>query len=257
MNAACDCDLSLIIPCYNEEEILEENFRKVVAYLNSLRISYELILVEDCSRDNTAEIIRRLAGANPGLPLRTVFHQSNRGRGAAVRTGLTAARGKVAGFIDIDLEVPEWYILPCVLPILEGDCDIATGYRTYKLHFNFFLLSRHILSHGYRHLIRLLLQTGLKDTETGYKFFHREKILPVLAQTRNDHWFWDTEIMLLSEHSGLRIKEVPCLFIRNPDKTSTVKVFRDSLDYLAEVVRCRARLKKLARTRQHEKEQDR
>ena len=234
-------DLSLIICCYNEAEILEENFRRVVAYLDRLKLSCELIIVEDCSQDDTPNIIRRLVEERPDLPVKTIFHKKNIGRGGAVKTGLLASRGKVAGFIDIDLEVPEWYILPCVLPILEGDFNVVTGYRTYKLHFNFFLLSRHMLSHGYRWLLRLLLKTRLKDTETGYKFFHREKILPVLKITQSNHWFWDTEIMLLSEHNGLKIKEIPCLFIRNANKTSTVKVYRDSLKYLIEVVRYKRR----------------
>ena len=236
-------DLSLIICCYNEAEILEENFRRVVAYLDRLKLSYELIFVEDCSQDDTPNIIRRLVEEHPDLHVKTIFHKKNTGRGGAVKTGLMASSGKVAGFIDIDLEVPEWYILPCVLLILEGDFDVVTGYRTYKLHFNFFLVSRHILSHGYRRLLRLLLQTRLKDTETGYKFFHRVKILPVLKITQSGHWFWDTEIMLLSEHNGLKIKEIPCLFIRNPNKASTVRVLKDSIDYIKELLRFKVRMK--------------
>jgi len=243
----CDYDLSLIICCYNEAEILEESFRRVVAYLERLKLSYELIIVEDCSQDDTARIIKRLVKEFDGLPIRTIFHKKNMGCGAAVKTGLLAARGKVAGFIDIDLEVPEWYILPCVLPLFEDGYDVVTAYRSYKLHFNLFLLTRHILSHGYRQIVRILLKTSLKDTETGYKFFLREKILPLLEHTQNNHWFWDTEIMLLSENSGLRIKEIPCLFIRNPNKTSTVRIFRDSIDYFKEIVRYRKRLKSMVK----------
>lgn len=238
-------DLSLIICCYNEEEILDQNFRRVVEFLDRTRLNYELIIVEDCSRDNTATIIRRLLEEYSGWPVKTIFHQRNMGRGATVRDGLRAAEGRVAGFIDIDLEVPEWYILPCIMPILDGSVDIVSGYRTYKLHMNPWLLGRHVLSHGYRQIIRSLLRTGLKDTETGYKFFDRARILPLLDLATNNHWFWDTEIMLVSEHLGLRIREIPCLFIRNPEKTSTVKVFRDSADYLRQALRFRKRLRSI------------
>ncbi|HUU29724.1 MAG TPA: glycosyltransferase family 2 protein [archaeon] len=236
-------DLSLIICCYNEAEILDLNFRRVVSYLDNLKLNYELIVVDDCSRDGTRKIIRRLEQEFSDRSIKVIFHEENKGRGGAVKTGMQAAEGTVAGYIDIDLEVSEWYILPCVLMILNDGYDIVTGFRTYKVHLTFTSLSRHILSHVYRWLVRLLLKTDLKDTETGYKFFHREKILPVLDLTLSNHWFWDTEIMLLSERNGIKIKEIPCLFIRNPKKTSTVRVFKDSLDYLFEVIRFRARLK--------------
>ncbi len=235
-------DLSLIICCYNEEEILQENVRRLVGYLDRLRLSWELIFVDDCSRDRTRELIRALAEEFRDRPLKTIFHERNTGRGGAVKTGLRAARGTVAGFIDIDLEVPEWYILPCVQAILDGRAEIVTGLRTYKIRLSPYILSRHFLSMGYRLVVRRLVGTNLRDTETGYKFFRRETILPLLDRTVSNHWFWDTEVMLLAELQRLRIIELLCLFVRNPEKTSTVKVFRDSLRYLRELRQFKRRL---------------
>ncbi|MFH1069956.1 MAG: glycosyltransferase family 2 protein [Candidatus Glassbacteria bacterium] len=229
-------DLSLIIGCYNEEEILEDNFRRLVNYLDCLKYSYELIFIEDKSVDNTKHIIERLLKEFPSKRIKTIFHEKNRGRGATIRDGLKVSEGTVAGFIDIDLEVAEWYILPCMKPILDGEYDIVIGSRVDKLQFSGYILFRYILSNIYRQLVRRVAKTKLKDTETGYKFFNRQKIMPLVEKTINDHWFWDTEIMLLAEAADLKIREIPCLFLRNQQKTSTVRVFRDSLLYLKAIV---------------------
>ena len=236
MKTKQDCyDLSLIICCYNEEAILEENFRRIVLYLDQLKLRYEIIFVDDCSQDLTRQIIEKLVKEYSDRSIKVLFHEQNKGRGGSVKDGLMAAEGVVSGFIDIDLEVSEWYILPCVQAILNEEVDLVTGLRIYKFHSNPYILSRHILSYVYRRVIRFFLKTKLKDTETGYKFFLRKKILPVLEKTQNNHWFWDTEIMLLAEYNDWKIREIPVLFTRNLRKTSTVRVFHDSLAYLKDV----------------------
>ena len=177
------------------------------------------------------------------MPIKTIFHDRNTGRGSAVKDGLKASEGTLAGFIDIDLEVDESNILPCVISILENGYDIVTGYRIYKIEFNPYCIFRHLISFGYRKLLRLLMNTSLLDTETGYKFFRLDKILSLLELSSNDHWFWDTEIMLTAEMCGLKIKEIPCLYLRSTAKPSTVKHVRDSLNQLVELIRFKAKKK--------------
>lgn len=76
------------------------------------------------------------------------------------------------------------------------------------------------------------MKTNLKDTETGCKFFNRERILPILNEIKNEHWFWDTEVMIRPLLKGYKIVEIPTVYIRKPEHGTTVKAFKDTLSYL-------------------------
>jgi glycosyltransferase involved in cell wall biosynthesis len=235
-------DLSLIIACYNEEPHLQESVREVVQVLDRSRLLTELIFVEDCSRDGTRRVldavVAELATSHPLLPVKVILHEKNKGRGATVRDGMRAAQGRVMGFLDIDLEVHARYI-PDMVRAVDNGFDVATGFRVY--HVDGTNVTRHVLSVGYRMLMRRAVNTALQDTETGYKFFRRETVMPLLEQTVTDGWFWDTEIMLLCERAGLRITEIPVAFVRRLDKESTVRVVPDTVDYLRRLQEFRAR----------------
>jgi len=100
-------DLSLIIPCYFEEEVLEKSVEELLLILDNTRFSYEVIFVDDGSKDETKKIIERILAEDRGKHrLKKIFHEKNVGRGGAVNTGIRNAKGEVVGFIDIDLEVP-------------------------------------------------------------------------------------------------------------------------------------------------------
>ncbi len=95
---------------------------------------------------------------------------------------------------------------------------------------------RWVASNAYSYLVKRMLRLGVSDTETGCKFFRKEKILPVLDMTKDNHWFWDTEIMFWAKHSGLSIKEVPTIFTRKRTEGSKVNLFKDSFDYFGNLV---------------------
>ena len=217
-------DLSLIIPCYNEETIMRESFAEVVQLLNTTVFSYEIILVEDKSKDNTLEIVKELVKQYDTTNIKLICHGKNTGRGKAVTDGIRAASGEVVGFIDIDLEVAIHNIIPLVNKIKEG-FQVASGKRVYKSTVN----QRGISSKSYSLMVNKLLGVSLKDTETGFKFFNREAILPVLDKTVDPHWFWDTEIMVRSYYEGLRMIECPVLFIRRPEVPTTLRFCHDCL----------------------------
>jgi glycosyltransferase AglD len=238
-------DLSLVIACYNEEFELEDSLRQVIEILDSTRWTYEIIFVDDCSRDRTREIIDRLMIEYQAKNFRKIFHEHNTGRGRAVTDGFKIAIGEVIGYIDIDLEVHARYI-PTMLLAIEHGAEVATAHRIYKVQPRLF--HRFVLSQGYVWLMRHMLGAPLKDTETGYKFFRREKIWPILDQVTDERWFWDTEIMVRSMLAGLKIVELPCLFVKRYDKKSTVNIFRDSWEYFVDLWRFRRVVQQL-RTR--------
>ena len=233
-------DLSLVLACYNEESVIEDSVADILGVLDDTRYSYELIFVDDCSKDRTRDLIDRLIERYPDKRMSRIFHTENKGRGGAVSDGIRAAHGDVAGFIDIDLEVHARYIPSCVNAVRNG-ADIAVGRRIYKL--NLRSLDRYMLSTGYVWLVRRLLGIDLNDTETGYKFFKRERILPVLDEIEDQRWFWDTEVMVRSYYKEYNIAEIPCLFLRRFDKASTVSPLADTVDYFRKLWRFRKTVK--------------
>jgi glycosyltransferase involved in cell wall biosynthesis len=228
MNTNNKYDLSIIVPCYNESRILRGSVNEVMKVMGQTRLSYEIIFVDDKSRDGTQKLIQQIVSGNENM--RCIFHSENTGRGKAVVDGIKMAKGDIVGFIDIDLEVHARYVPSMVMAIKEDGFDIATAYRIYKV--NSAGLLRHIVSFSYRRLVRAFLKLPLKDTETGFKFFKKEKILPLIEKTKDKGWFWDTEISYLAFKNNLKIIEIPCVFIRRNDKPSTVNILKDGIDYL-------------------------
>ncbi len=224
-------DVSIVVPCYNEEPHLRASVAEIRNVMRNTRYTYEIIFVDDCSRDRTQAIIRRICAEDP-LTCRFIMHKRNLGRGGSVCDGLLAARGRVAGFLDIDLEVHARYIPSAISAVDDGSCDVATVLRIYRTDLNPRELLRTVLSVCYRQLVRRSLGLPFKDTESGFKFFERRRILPLLGQARDQGWFWDTEIMALAYFQGLAVREIPGLFLRRKDKVSSVKILQDSLAYL-------------------------
>ncbi len=235
-----ELDLSLILACYNEEPIIRDSVREIVHVLESTRFSYEIIFVDDYSRDHTRSQIDGLIAQYQNVKMSRVFHDCNTGRGGAVTDGFRLACGEVVGYIDIDLEVHARYIPSCILAIRDG-ADVAVALRIYRFYWRGFM--RWVLSHGYIVLQQQVLGMSLHDTESGFKFFRREKLVPLLDEIQDLGWFWDTEVMARSYLRGYRIVEIPCLFQRRFDKRSTVHPIADTCDYLVKLWRFRGMLR--------------
>jgi glycosyltransferase involved in cell wall biosynthesis len=208
--------LSLVLACYNEEQHLAASFAEIRETLAQTPWTYEIVFVDDCSRDRTREIVESLLRAHPELDLRALYHAENRGRGATVTDGFRAARGEITGYIDVDLEVHCRYIPSLVRAIQQG-ADVATLRRIYALQL--LHLDRYLMSRGYSALVRA-----------------------VLDEIRDEGWFWDTEFMVRASRRGLRVVEIPGAYVRREDKSSTVSGLRDSLAYLQRLLAFRREL---------------
>lgn len=233
-------ELSVVIACYMEEGHLAASVRELAATLDGMGRSYELIFVEDKSTDGTAKLVAELVAGHPER--RAVYQAVNQGRGASVAEGFRLARGRVVGFLDIDLEVHCRH-LPMVLAAIDQGADGATAFRHYSPGASANGWLRKALSRGYRWLFQRCFDAPFEDPETGFKFFVRERILPALDEARDRHWFWDSEIMVLAHLHGLRVVEVPCFFERRVEKASTVRLLRDIWRYVVAIRAFRARLR--------------
>lgn len=234
-------ELSLVLPCYNESGLFLDSVARIIDVLDTSTISYEIIFVDDKSADTTASLIAHLiASSGKSHTFRAVYHEKNMGRGKTVVDGILKAKGIVVGYIDIDCEVDPVYIPAMVSLILQKKADVVIGKRYYRSTPK--AVIREVLSRGYQWISDLMIGTGGMDTETGYKFFSREGIVPILTKAKSRGWFWDTEIMVYAKRAGLRIMEVPVLFLRRFDKQSSVNIVSDTLDYMMNLVRFRKRL---------------
>ncbi|MFA6393951.1 MAG: glycosyltransferase [Patescibacteria group bacterium] len=237
-------ELSLIVPCYNEDTHLTENLGRLKQVLDAIVFQSEIIIIDDASTNNTVEMITDFISANPGAEnIRFIRHEENYGRGKTVNEGILAARGAIAGFVDVDFSTSPWYI-PALVAEIRNGAEVVIGQRIYKLKFK--VLHRWILSKGYKFLVGLFLGLDLGDTESGCKFFQRDKIVPVLSEVKDERWFWDTEIIARSHFAGLIIRNLPTVFIRESLYT-TVKIFDDSWRHLVNLIRLSRELKQRSR----------
>lgn len=232
-------ELSLVLPCFNEAALFNGSVEKIIATLGNSRYAFEIIFVDDASHDGTQTLIEKVCRKYAFA--RAIYHPKNTGRGRTVADGIRAAKGKVVGYIDIDLEVPPVYIPEAVDLVLNRHADVVIGQRIYRTTFTSII--REVLSRGYRSLAATLVDTGGLDTESGYKFFNRTKILPIIRKIKHQGWFWDTEVIVFAKRAGLHITELPVLFMRRTDKKSSVRIFHDMIDYLISLWRLKKRLK--------------
>lgn len=234
--------LSLVLPCYNEAEHLNKSVAEIIAALKKIAVSFEIIFIDDKSKDTTPQLLKVIIKKYPRHKLSVFYHTSNQGRGATVAEGIARAKGKIVGFMDIDCEISPEYLKGFIINLRKNN-DIIIAKREYK--FNFLSIHRYIASKLYALFARTLFDLPFSDTEAGFKFFRREKILKIITKIKDRHWFWDTEIIVLAHRSGLIIKDLPVKFNRRLDKTSTVNLAADSIKYLQSAVSLKLKLRKL------------
>lgn len=230
--------VSVILPCFREGEHLNQSIADLLQISKSFDFTFELIFVEDGSPDNTKEILKKFESTLSNS--RFIFHEKNRGRGAAIKSGYELAQGNIVGFIDIDLEISPKYIAEMIRAL--DNHDVAVAKRDYFYKMNFQSILRNILSKGYRKLCKLVLHHPYSDTESGFKFFKKTSVAAFFSHIENDHWFWDTEFMMQSHLHQLKVAEIPVEFIRSSKKTSTVKPLKDSIIYFLELLRYKRKL---------------
>lgn len=229
-------DFSLIIPCYNEGSTLLDSVNKILNELNRLKLSWEIIFVEDKSTDNTREILEKIAKRIKNSKI--IYHSKNQGRGKSVSDGIRLSKAEMCGFLDVDCEVSPSYI-PLFVKEIEDGSDLAVGKRFYEKGLK--SMQRVIASRIYASLVKWILKIPIDDTEAGYKFFNRKKVQGILSKVKSKGWFWDTEICAIAHYDGFKIAQIPVIFSRRIDKKSTVRLFADSIDYLKQLYRFKSR----------------
>lgn len=200
-----------MIPAYNESARLGTTLEKVLAYLQVRGWDAEVIVVNDGSRDNTADIIRGFAEKDSSV--RLVENPGNHGKGYSVRNGMLHARGEIVIFSDADLSSPIEESAK-LLAALAAGADIAIGSRWLRAETQtqrqpFY---RQILGRIFNVLLRLSLGLNFKDTQCGFKAFRQSAVQVIFPLQKIERWGFDPEILFLARKFNFKVKEVPVVW---------------------------------------------
>ena len=226
-------EVSVVIPAYNEERRLPATLKSVYEHLSARGRSFEIVVVDDGSMDNTADFVESYAKTRPQV--RLVSYSPNRGKGHAVRVGMLAAKGDFLLFDDADGSSPISEMTK-LLDAIAGGADIAIGSRakpdkdrTVKA-----LPYRKYIGNTFNMIVQCLLLPGLYDTQCGFKMFKRSVAHDVFSVAHLDGFAFDVEVLFISRLRGYRISEKPINW--SNVEGSKVNVLVDSPKMLFEVL---------------------
>jgi putative flippase GtrA len=220
--------VDVVIPVYNEEADLDASIRHLRDYLTAhLPYTYRITIVDNASTDATAAVAVGLADA---LPEVASLHIDRKGRGHALRVAWLASASPVLAYMDVDLSTDLSAVLPLVAPVVSGHSDLAIGSRLSRGSRVVRGPRRELISRGYNLLVRGTLRTGFTDAQCGFKAIRSDVAQALVPLVEDDGWFFDTELLVLAERSGLRIHEVPVDWTDDPDsRVDVAATVRDDL----------------------------
>jgi dolichyl-phosphate beta-glucosyltransferase len=230
--------LSVIIPAYNEARRILPYLQAITAYLVQRGLAYEILVVDDGSRDDTAALVERAGTQN--LHIRLIRLPRNSGKGAAVRAGMQAAQGELQLFADADGATPIQE-LERLEAAMKNGADLAIGSRTlasrdsrYRVQAR---LHRTLLGNLFNRIVRRLGIGDINDTQCGFKLFRKSVARDLFSVARIDGYGFDLELLYVAQRRGYRIAEVPINWTDQPG--SKVRVLRDGLAMVREMLAVR------------------
>lgn len=228
-------EVSIVLPAYNEEGTIEHTVSRTLETLERFLSaeSFEVIIAEDGSDDDTPVIAARLAAGDDRI--RHIHADDRLGRGRALTRAFRIAQGDVLAYLDTDLATDMDHLEELVESIRSENYAIATGSRWIPGHQASRPLERKLPSRIYNGLVRLLLRSRIRDHQCGFKAFDRDALFSLLDTVNDDHWFWDTELLVRGQRAGYSIREFPVEW--QPQQETTVDFVRDVLGMGSGIIR--------------------
>jgi glycosyltransferase involved in cell wall biosynthesis len=227
---------SFIIPAYNESERLAFSLPKILDYVRKQELPSEIIVVNDGSNDNTADVVRRFMALNPNV--RLVENPGNRGKGYSVRNGMLHATADVMLFTDADLSSPIYEADKLFAAIKQG-ADVAIGSRWLQreLQTEPQPWYRQLYGRMFNFALRVVLGLKYRDTQCGFKAFTRRAVQIIFPRQKVERWGFDPELLFLADKFELRTAEVPVEWAH--DHRSKISPLRDGMKMMLEMLAVR------------------
>lgn len=237
------CYLSLIVPAYNEENRLPATLNRIAEYMGQRDFSYEMIVVDDGSRDATREVVREFQRQHEWVRLLTYDDEhdkpANRGKGFAVRQGVLHAAGRDVLFSDADLSTPIEELEHLLPPISRGDCDITIASRALPesnlaVHQPWY---REWMGRTFNRFVQRVIHTEIHDTQCGFKAFRGDVAKRLFGLAQIDGFGFDPEILFLAQKFKYRVREIPVTWQHQDD--SRVNPLLAPLEMMSELLEIR------------------
>jgi glycosyltransferase involved in cell wall biosynthesis len=226
-------DIDVVVPVYNEQGGLERSIRNLHRHLRTqMPFSWRIVIADNASTDATPAVAAALARELRGV---SVLRLERKGRGLALREAWSRSDARVVCYMDVDLSTDLRALLPLVAPLLSGHSDVAIGSRLARGARVVRGPKRELISRSYNLILRSVLRARFSDAQCGFKAVRGEVARELLADVRDDGWFFDTELLVLAQRRGLRVHEVPVDWVDDPD--SRVDIVRTAIDDLRGVAR--------------------
>lgn len=229
--------LDIVIPVLNEEKDLPPNIGTLHDFLSNHLSDYEwrITIADNGSTDATLELAQKLS--EQYHPRIGFIRLKQRGRGRALRTAWAQSDADIVGYMDVDLSTDLSALPELIKAIDKEGYDIATGSRLAKgaqLDRSF---KRDLISKSYSMLFRATFLTSFKDAQCGFKALSRRVVQDVVPLVRDTAWFFDTELLILAEKNGYRVKEVPVKWREDPD--TRVRIAKTAYEDIKGLLRLR------------------
>jgi putative flippase GtrA len=233
-------DVEIVVPVFNEEADLEPSVRRLHTFVHDRFPFHALITIADnASTDDTWHHATALAAQLDGV---RAVHLDAKGRGRALQHVWASSRAEVVAYMDVDLSTDLNALLPLVAPLLSGHSEVAIGSRLARSSRVVRGPKRELISRSYNLLLRTTLRARFSDAQCGFKAMRTDAARLLLPHVEDTSWFFDTELLVLAERSGMRIAEVPVDWVDDPD--SRVDIVSAALTDLRGIARLgRARLR--------------
>jgi glycosyltransferase involved in cell wall biosynthesis len=232
--------LDIVIPVYNEAHVLEASVGALRKFLLETNFPYtwRVSIADNASTDATLDVARRIEDTYPDV---AVVHLPQKGRGRALRRAWLETEADAMCYMDVDLSTHLEGLQPLASAVLDEGYDVATGSRMTRGSQIERSFRREITSRGLISLIKVLFWSKLSDTQCGFKSISRAAAHELLPLVESEEWFFDTELLLLAEKGGYRVKDIPIRWTEDQDsRVNVLKTVREDLQGLL-----RMRLKRI------------
>jgi glycosyltransferase involved in cell wall biosynthesis len=228
----------VVIPVLNEAHVLRKSVETVLQFLRT-RLSYrcQIVIVDNGSTDGTQQVAEQLANEHNEVRF---IHLVQRGRGRALRSAWLQSKADIVCYMDVDLSTSLEHLPELLDAIAHQGYDLATGSRLMRGSRTTRSFKRELISRIYNVLVKAVLLTRFSDAQCGFKAVSRKAVEAIIPKVEDQTWFFDTEMLVLAEKQGYRIKDIPVLWVEDDD--SRVKIFKTGWDDIKGLLRLRRQL---------------